>query len=225
MIDKKSAALLAAALFIIGAGCAAFADRAASWVICSAAVAVCGGLLIHFEKRQDTSGDIALAAVMTALAVVGRLIFAAVPAFKPCAAVIILAGIYLGGERGFTIGALTALISNFYFSQGIWTPFQMMVWGLTGLLAGVLGRYLRKNRVFLALFGILAGAVYSVSLDVCSMLWLGGGFSAERFIGLTAASAYFTVSYMLSNAVFLLVFVRPAARIFDRLRDKYGIGR
>ena len=100
-----------------------------------------------------------------------------------------------------------------------------MVWGLTGLLAGVLGRYLRNNRVFLAIFGILAGAVYSVSLDVCSMLWLGGGFSAERFIGLTTASAYFTVSYMLSNAVFLLVFVRPAARIFDRLRDKYGIGR
>ncbi len=224
MTERRRVFLLIAALAVIGAGCVVFADRAASWLICSAAVAACGLFFSRFEKRDISSGEIALTAVMTALAVSGRLLFAAVPAFKPCAAVIILAGIYLGAGHGFTIGALTALISNFYFSQGIWTPFQMMVWGLTGMLAGLLGGHLRKGRLPLAVFGALAGLVYSLSLDVCSMLWLGGGFSAERFIGLTAASAWFTVSYMASNVIFLMIFTRPSARIFKRLKDKHGIG-
>ncbi|MBQ8965564.1 ECF transporter S component [Ruminococcus sp.] len=225
MPSRRAVLALVVCLGGICAGCAIFGETAAVWGICSAAVLICGYFFDRFEKRDTPSGDIALTAVMTALAVAGRLIFAPVPAFKPCAAVIILAGIYLGAEKGFAIGALTALISNFYFSQGIWTPFQMTVWGLTGLAAGLLGDKLKKSPAALAFFGGAAGLVYSVSLDVCSMLWLGGGFSAERFLGLTAASLWFTVSYMVSNVIFLLLFVRPSARVFGRLRDKYGPGR
>ena len=224
MSDKRALALLAAALLLTGAGCIAFGDRAVSWVAASAAVIFCGIFFRRFEKKELSASEAALTAVMTALAVAGRLIFAPVPAFKPCAAVIILAGIYLGAEQGFTIGALTALISNLYFSQGIWTPFQMMIWGITGLLAGLLGRKLRKSPPALCIFGALAGLCFSLFMDICSTLWMGGGFTPERFLGLTAASAWFTVSYMVSNCVFLLIFVKPADRIFGRLRDKYGIG-
>ena len=225
MSRGRSLALLAVCLIVIGAGCVLFADRSASWLAASSAIMVCAAFFVRYERRNVPSGDIAAAAVMTALAVTGRLIFAPVPAFKPCAAVIILAGIYLGAGQGFLIGSLTALISNFYFSQGIWTPFQMMVWGVTGLLAGLLGESLKKNRAALCVFGAAAGLCYSAFLDLCSMLWLGGGFSAERFLGLTIASAWFTVSYMISNCLFLLMFVRPSERIFGRLKNKYGIGK
>lgn len=218
-------ALLAACIVVIGAGCAVFADRSASWLAASGAITVCAAFFARYERRDISSGDIAAAAVMTALAVTGRLIFAPLPAFKPSVAVIILAGIYLGAGQGFLIGSLTALISNFYFSQGIWTPFQMIVWGLTGLLAGLLGERLIKHRLALCVYGAAGGLFYSLFLDLCSMLWLGGGFSAERFLGLTAASAWFTVSYMVSNCVFLVMFVKPSARIFGRLKDKYGIGK
>ena len=211
-------------LALTGAGGLLFADRGLTWAATSAAVMLCGAFFARFERRDVPSGEIALAAVMTALAVTGRVVFAAVPAFKPCAAVIILAGIYLGSGQGFMIGALTALVSNFFFSQGIWTPFQMIVWGLTGLISGLIGKYLRRNKLLLCLFGVLAGLFYSLSMDMCSMLWMDGSFGAERFIGLTLTSVWFTVSYMVSNCVFLVIFVRPAERIFSRLRDKYGIG-
>jgi energy-coupling factor transport system substrate-specific component len=223
---KKSlkAALFAGCMALIAGGCLLFGDRSVSWLIGSAGIAVCGIFFARFEKKDTTSGEIALAAVMTALSVTGRIIFAPLPAFKPCAAVIILAGIYLGAEQGFLVGALTALISNFFFTQGIWTPFQMMIWGLTGLLAGLIGNRLKKNRLMLCIFGALAGLCYSVFMDVCSVLWLGGGFTPERFLGLTLASAWFTVSYMVSNCIFLLMFVKPAERIFERLRSKFGLG-
>ena len=32
---------------------------------------------------------------------------------------------------------LTALVSNFYFGQGPWTPFQMFAWGFIGFIAGL----------------------------------------------------------------------------------------
>ncbi|MBQ1434185.1 MAG: ECF transporter S component [Ruminococcus sp.] len=217
------------AIFLLGLGLTAavgvlFSDRGLSWAATSAAVMVCGGFFAHFERRDVPSGEIALAAVMTALAVTGRVVFAALPAFKPCAAVIILAGIYLGSGQGFMIGALTALVSNFFFSQGIWTPFQMIVWGLTGLISGLLGKYLKKKKLLLCLYGMLAGLCYSLSMDMCSMFWMDGSFEPERFIGLTLTSAWFTVGYIFSNCVFLLIFVQPAERIFSRLHDKYGIG-
>ncbi len=218
------AALLAGSMALIAGGCMIFRDRAAVWLIGSAAVAVCGIFFARFERREAASGEVALTAVMTALSVAGRIIFAPLPAFKPCAAVIILAGIYLGAEQGFMIGALTALISNFFFTQGIWTPFQMMVWGITGLLAGLVGSKLKKKPLLLCVFGVAAGACYSVFMDICSVLWLGGGFTPERFLGLTLTSAWFTVSYMVSNCIFLVLFVKPAERIFVRLKDKYGIG-
>lgn len=218
MRRSVKATLLAGCMVLIAGGCIVFRERAVSWLIGSAAVAVCGVFFTRFEKKETTSSEIALTAVMTALSVTGRIIFAPLPAFKPCAAVIILAGIYLGAEQGFMIGALTALISNFFFTQGIWTPFQMIIWGVTGLLAGMLGKKLEKSPVLLCIYGALAGLCYSLFMDICSVFWLGGGFTPERFLGLTLASAWFTVSYMVSNCVFLLLFMKPAKRVFDRLR-------
>ena len=51
-----------------------------------------------------------------------------------------VAGAAFGAETGFLVGALAALISNFFFSQGPWTPWQMMAYGVGGLLAGLVFR-------------------------------------------------------------------------------------
>ncbi len=220
----KRALLFAAALAGITLMGLAFAERAAAWVFMSLAIVICAAAFAGFERRSPTSGDIAAAAVMTALSVAGRIAFAPAPAFKPCAAVIILSGMYLGAGQGFMVGALTALVSNFYFSQGMWTPFQMLTWGAIGLLAGALGGALRKNKAVLCIYGALAGIAFSVLMDLWSCLWTDGSIGLERFLALTAASGWFAVGYAVSNTVFLWLFANAAERIFGRLRDKYGIG-
>ena len=75
-----------------------------------------------FERKKTGTRRLILVAVMTALSVTGRFI----PLFKPVTALTILTAMYLGGEAGFLTGALSAVISNFYFGQGPWTPFQML---------------------------------------------------------------------------------------------------
>lgn len=213
-------------LLILGAvlGGIVFRDRRLSWIILSAVIILCGFAFAGFEKKELSAGELSVTAAMTALSVIGRLAFAAVPAFKPCSAVIILTGMYLGAGQGFIAGALTALVTNFYFSQGIWTPFQMLAWGLTGFAAGLLSKPLRNNTVLLCAFGGAAGCFFSVFMDFWSVIWADNAFNLSRFLVMTAGSAKFTVIYMVSNIIFLILLKAPADKIFTRLRRKYGIG-
>ena len=54
----------------------------------------------------------------------------------------------LGGETGFLVGAITAFVSNFFFGQGPWTPWQMFSFGIIGFLAGIMFQkgILRKTK-------------------------------------------------------------------------------
>src|SRR5690625_555467 len=92
---------------------------------------------LTFEKKDSSIRYMVIIAVMTALSVVGRFLFAAIPGFKPVTAIVILPAIYFGAEAGFLLGALTALLSIIYFGQGPWTPFQMFAWGIIALIAGL----------------------------------------------------------------------------------------
>ena len=96
----------------------------------------------RFEGRRPRAREIVVIAVLVALAVAGRAAFFMVPQFKPVAALVIIAGVALGAQTGFLVGVLSGFVSNFVFGQGPWTPFQMIAFGLLGLLAGlVFSRY------------------------------------------------------------------------------------
>lgn len=93
-----------------------------------------------FDRRRPQARELVPVAVMAAIAVVGRAVFAIVPLphFKPCSAVIMITAVVFGPETGFLTGALTAFVSNFLFGQGPWTPWQMFCWGLIGFLTGLM---------------------------------------------------------------------------------------
>ena len=90
--------------------------------------------------RKPQARDMVPIAVMAALGVVGRTVFAIVPLpnFKPVSAIVIMTGVVFGPESGFLTGALTGFVSNFIFGQGPWTPWQMFSWGMIGFIAGLL---------------------------------------------------------------------------------------
>lgn len=176
----------------------------------------CVGFAYNIERRELTSRYAALAAVMTALSVAGRFIFAPVPAFKPVAALVIISGVYLSAEAGFLTGAMTALISNMYFGHGAWTPFQMLAWGLIGLTAGFLSEPLKKNRLLLLVFGAFAGALYSLVMDAWTVLWYSGGPDVGLYKAAVISSLPFTVVYAVSNVIFLLVLGKSFGRKLSR---------
>src|SRR5215203_5130397 len=93
-----------------------------------------------YERRRPPARTVALVAAMAALAVVGRLAFAAVPGVKPTTDIVLFAGYALGGVPGFAVGAVTAIVSNIFLSQGPWTVWQMAGWGAVGVGGALLAR-------------------------------------------------------------------------------------
>ena len=170
-----------------------------------------------FERKRTGRRRMVLVSVLTALSVAGRFI----PLLKPVAAMTILSGVYLGGEAGFLVGALSAVISNFYFGQGPWTPFQMFAWGLIGLIAGYLSRPMQKSRGLLLLYGLIAGIAYSFIMDIWTVLWADGYFNISRYIAAVISAVQFTVIYAVSNVVFLLLFAKPIGKVLERVKKKY----
>lgn len=189
-------------------------------------IAICSLLpfFFAFENRYPQAREIVLIAVITAIAVASRIVFAWAPSFKPVAAIIIIAAIAFGKEIGFMVGALTALLSNIYFGQGPWTPFQMFGWGFTGLVAGMLRKtFIMKNTIFLTIFGVLAGVIYSLILDIQTMLLIDNSFNFSRYLAIIVSSFPITLIYMISNAIFLVLLGKPLLKKFSRVKEKYGM--
>lgn len=176
-----------------------------------------------FERKKVTSRRLVVVAVMTALAALGRVALTPLPGVTPITALAALTALSLGGEAGFMVGSLAALLSDFYAGQGVWTPFQMFAWGLTGLFAGLLAGRLKQSRVLLALYGVLAGVFYSFLMDLWSVLWLNGTFSLKLYAAALVTSAPFTLTYAVTNTVLLLLLSKPFCKKLDRIKIKYGL--
>ena len=188
------------------------------------AALLCVPFFIGYEKSEKNHRITVIVAVMTALAVIGRFIFAQIPGFKPVTAVVLITGIYLGHQAGFMTGALAALISNIYFGQGPWTPFEMLAWGITGFGAGFLNvNGLLEKKIPLLIYGAFSGLIYSLIMDIFTVISFTGSFSAEKYITAVIGSAYFTGEYAFSNVVFLLLIMVPAEKIMKRLQKKYDL--
>ncbi|MGM9663464.1 MAG: ECF transporter S component [Eubacteriales bacterium] len=172
-----------------------------------------------FEKKTTGTRRMVIAAVMIALSVVGRFI----PFFKPVTAITIITAMYLGSESGFLVGSLSALLSNFYFGQGPWTAFQMLAWGIVGLIAGFLSKPLRKSRTLLLFYGVFSGVAFSFIMDIWTVLWYNDTFDLTLYLTALGTALPHTVLYSVSNLIFLWFMAKPFGDKLSRIKIKYGV--
>lgn len=213
--------LIPAALF---AGVTIFNDR--NYMLVSAFVALlsCLPFFIAFETNENTGRELVVIAVMCAISVVGRLIFAPIPGFKPVTAVVIITGAVLGAEAGFITGSMTALCSNIFFGQGPWTPFQMFSWGIIGFISGLIFfKRQKKNLIFIIIAGMLFGVLFSLLMDIWTTVSVSGEFIVNEYIACIIAAIPVTIEYAVSNAVFLAVLFNPFNKKLERIKTKYGV--
>lgn len=227
MNKKKN--ILTAAIFLIAipavifSGVVFFREKSYAWLSLCIAVFSCIPLFWCFERKESSAKEITVLAVMIAISVAGRFVFAWLPGFKPVTAITVIVALWLGKEAGFVVGSLSAVVSNFYFGQGPWTPFQMFAWGLIGFIAGILANPLKKNKILLCIFGALAGILFSLTMDIWSVIWFDSGFNISRYIATVTASLPSTVEYAVSNIIFLLLLSKPIGEKLERIKTKYGL--
>ena len=180
---------------------------------------------ISFEVKRIDTKEITLISSLVALAVVSRAAFYLIPQVKPIAAVVIASAICLGAERGYIIGALSMFVSNFIFSQGIWTPFQMAALGLVGFFAGLIFKKAKNNRFLIALYGFISATfIYGLIVDISTVLVaLGDNITVSGILSVYAAGMPFNLIFGASTALFLFVFGKGFIRKIDRVNTKYNI--
>ena len=178
---------------------------------------------------------------MAALCVVGRAAFSLIPLpnFKPVSAIIIITALAFGPEAGYLTGALAAILSNFLFGQGPWTPWQMFCWGLVGFLAGILCRTglfgpvgqtpanekgKRRKPVALCIYGFLSVfLIYGGIMNPASILMSYGYITKSSLIAYYISGAPVDLVHAASTVIFLWLLSRPLLEKLERIKVKYGL--
>ena len=179
---------------------------------------------LAFETRKPQARELVTIAVMAALAVASRVVIV-IPNFKPITAIIMLTGIAFGAEAGFMTGAISAFASNFFFSQGPWTPWQMMAYGFGGFIAGLIfHRRKRQHPVVLVVFGFLTIAFcVGPLLDTSTVFTVNTQITWKRTLAVYAAGFPYNLKHALACAVTMLIFSKPLLYKLGRLKVKYGM--
>lgn len=188
------------------------------------AVLAVGLMAASFEARRPALRQLMPTAVLAAVAAAGRVLFAPVPDVKPVSAVAIVAGASLGRHSGFMVGATAALVSNFFFGQGTWTPWQMYAWGLVGYVAGVLGeKGLMERPAVLYGWGLASGMVYGAVLNGYFALGFVRPLTWPAVAASLVAALPFDVTHSVATLGFLAAIWVPWGRSIRRVVAKYDL--
>lgn len=183
-----------------------------------------------FEASRPALRQIMPTLTLAALAAAGRTLFGPIPDFKPVSAIAIIAGATLGHRNGFMVGALAALTSNFFFGQGMWTPWQMYAWGMVGYAGGALARAGAFDRAdgtvrmpALVAAGFASGMLYGAIINVYDIVGFVQPLTWVGAVARLATAVPFDAVHGLSTSLFLAVLYRPWCHRINRVVRKYGL--
>jgi len=176
----------------------------------------------EFEATAISSKEIALIAMLGTISAVSRVPFAVIPNVQPCTYLIICSGYVFGPVAGFMVGALTALVSNFFLGQGPWTLYQMFAWGLAGVSAAYLRRF-GLGKTSLIILGVIWGYLYGWIMNT----WFWASFiyplTFRTFLTYQLTSVWFDTFHALGNAIFLGAFGTKTIAILQRFKMRFSI--
>ena len=178
-----------------------------------------------FEGRKPHPRELVTVAVLSAMAVIAR-VAVPLPGFKPTFAVIMLAGIAFGPETGFIVGAMGALGSDFFYGQGPFTPWQMMAYGMAGLLGGFVYQHNwlpRKNWVMGVFCFLSTVLLIGPLLDTSTVAIIASGSKWEAALPIYLSGLPVNLTQGTCNFLTMLLFGNAILEKLDRVKTQYGM--
>jgi len=182
--------------------------------------------ILVFESRKPQPRELIVIAVLSAIGVVGRAAFFMLPQFKPVVAIVIIAGVALGGEAGFLTGVVTGFVSNMFFGQGPWTPWQMFAYGIVGFFAGILFRkgVISRGKLALCVYGGLSTLlIYGPIMNLSNIFIFQNNPTKEMYYLALLQGLPFDLIHATATVVFLLILSRVMLQKLQRIKVKYGL--
>src|SRR5699024_3668622 len=96
-----------------------------------------------------------------------RSIFVFLPNVQPVTALIIICGIILGSGAAFLLALLISFLSNILLGMGIWTVWQVISWGVIGIMSGIIGKLFTNVPMYvIIIYSIICGYFYGFIISL-----------------------------------------------------------
>lgn len=182
------------------------------------------GVMTIMNKKKLSAEEIVIIAALSAIAAVGRTIFAPIPSVQPVSFIVICTASVFGWRTGLLVGMLSAFVSNLFLGQGPWTLWQMMCWGLMGASAGYFFNTLKiGSKRAKMVFGFFAGILFGWIMNIWYLVSYVESVSMAGILIAYSASAYMDLLHGLANVFFIAAFSGSLEKILERIKIKYGI--
>lgn len=157
-----------------------------------------------------------LLALLAAIAVIGRYIFVFIPNVQPVTAIIIIGGLFLGPGSAFLLAVLVTFLSNMILGMGIWAIWQIVSWGLIGIISGLIGKYFKKVPISIILiYSLVAGYLYGLTISLTTYQ-VSGQFWPYYLAGLP-----FDTYHAIGNVLFMIIFYPAISYFFNKYIEKH----
>jgi energy-coupling factor transport system substrate-specific component len=124
------------------------------------------------------------------------------------------------------VGAVSGFVSNFYFGQGPWTPWQMFGFGIIGFMAGLFYKFglIKKTNTSLSVFGFLSVIIiYGGIMNTASVLMIQNKPTLSQIISAYAVGFPFDLIHAVGTVIFLLVVGKTLIEKIERVKVKFGL--
>lgn len=178
----------------------------------------------YFEKSNAGTKEIAVIATLSAFASVSRMAFAPIPNVKPVTFLVALTGFVFGPYEGFLVGSTTAFLSNMFFGQGPWTPWQMFSWGIVGIIGGFWGK--RNKKISAMKFSIACfflGVMFDWIMDIQYVVGFVRPLNMWTFLGGYMSGLTFDVLHGGGSFIFSIIFYDSFLPVLQRYKRKLDV--
>lgn len=188
-------------------------------------------VFILFEKSTNRIEILTLVAILSALASVGRIIFASVPSVQPSSFIIISSGLMLAPLPALMIGVLTAFSSSLILGFGMYTPWQALLWGIMGLMTSLLKNVFIDNSkdkpsihiVLIVIYSFIWGILFGFIMNLTMFNFMDIGFNLQSYIAFCTLSLPMDIMHGVSSALLFIFAGNRFIAILNRICIKYNL--
>lgn len=181
---------------------------------------------LRLKKKRLGARELVIMASVSAIAVASRVAFFQIPQVKPMCAILIISAVAFGKETGFALGALSMLLSNLFFGQGAFTPFQMLGMATAVYVAAFIceNKKVKSSNFLISVAGgVACFVVYGIIVDFGSVVLMTRDFSIGSIISVYSSGAVFNLIHGITTFLILLIGYRPISEKLERVKIKYEL--
>lgn len=181
--------------------------------------------LLVFVRKKTKNIELIKISVLAIMVSISRI---AIPFqnFKPVFAIIMLIGISFGPETGFVVGALSAFCRGFIYGHGPFTIWQMIAYGIAGVLAGICfaeKRMPKKNWVMGVFCFVCTVMFIGPVLDTSTLSVMDVNFTWESILPIYLSGIPVNVSQGTAGFITMLLFGNAILKQLKKIDSKYGM--